>query len=223
MTSGNHRTKLRRMPARGSYDRKLIDEILKDSFVAHVGFVVDTQPFVIPTLYAPHADGVYLHGSAVSRMLRTLDTGTPCCVTVTIVDGLVFARSAFNHSMNYRSVVAFGTARALAEESEKVSALKRISEHVVHGRWAEVRLPNSKELKATTVINFTIEEASAKVRSGPPIDDDEDYTMAVWAGVVPLVLERGTPVPDPLLPREIAVPTSVDGFCSARVRHDHVG
>ena len=207
------------MPNRGSYDSAVVHQILKSSILAHVGFIVDDQPFVIPTLYAPHPEGVYLHGSAVSRMLKVLDKSVSCCVTVTIVDGLVLARSAFNHSMNYRSVVAFGTARMIDEE-QKVEALKAISEHVVEGRWAEVRGPSSKELKATTVLTFTIEEASAKIRSGPPIDDDEDYSMTVWAGVVPLFVERGTPVPDPLLPQDIAVPTSVDRFCSPRIRHD---
>jgi nitroimidazol reductase NimA-like FMN-containing flavoprotein (pyridoxamine 5'-phosphate oxidase superfamily) len=190
------RTQLRRLPARGSHDAQTVYAILDAAFLAHVGFVVDQQPFVIPTLYGRDGDKLYLHGSAASRMLRTLDAGAPTCVTVTLVDGLVLARSAFHHSMNYRSVTAFGTARAIADPAEKTRALRVISEHLIAGRWDDVRGPSEKELKATAVLEFAIEEASAKVRTGPPIDDEEDYALPVWAGVLPLKLEAGDPEPD---------------------------
>ena len=167
--------------------------------MAHVGFAVGGQPFVIPTLYGRRDQTLYLHGSAASRMLRELGQGIAACVTVTLVDGLVLARSAFHHSMNYRSVVAFGTARKVQEDVEKNEALRLVSEQVVAGRWNDVRLPTAKELKATSVLAFEIEEASAKVRSGPPKDDEEDYDLPIWAGVVPIVTWRGEAVSDPLL------------------------
>jgi nitroimidazol reductase NimA-like FMN-containing flavoprotein (pyridoxamine 5'-phosphate oxidase superfamily) len=189
------RTELRRLPKRGSYDSKTIYEILDAAFLAHVGFSVDGQPFVIPTLYGRDGDKLYLHGSAASRMLRELETGVPACVTATLVDGLVLARSAFHHSMNYRSVVAFGTARKLADPVRKTEALRVISEHVVTGRWNDVRRPSEKELKATTVLEFSIEEASAKVRTGPPVDDEEDYVLPIWAGVVARITD-GVAEPD---------------------------
>ncbi|HZU28013.1 MAG TPA: pyridoxamine 5'-phosphate oxidase family protein [Bryobacteraceae bacterium] len=189
------RTQLKRLPNRGSHDAETIHAILDAGFLAHVGFQVDGQPFVIPTLCGRDGDKLYLHGSAASRMLRTLDAGVPACVTVTLVDGLVLARSAFHHSMNYRSVTAFGTARAIADEGEKTRALRIISEHLIAGRWNDVRGPSEKELKATAALAFTIEEASAKIRTGPPIDDEEDYALPVWAGVLPLRLEAGAPIP----------------------------
>jgi nitroimidazol reductase NimA-like FMN-containing flavoprotein (pyridoxamine 5'-phosphate oxidase superfamily) len=177
----------------------VIQEILDAGFLAHVGFLVAGQPFVIPTLYGRDGDKLYLHGSAASRMLHELETGVPVCVTVTLVDGLVLARSAFHHSMNYRSVVAFGTARRIVEPDLKVLALRVISEHLIAGRWNDVRGPSEKELKATAVLEFVMEEASAKIRTGPPLDDEEDYSLPVWAGVVPLRMEAATPVPDPRL------------------------
>ena len=161
-----------------------------------MGFQVEGQPFVIPTLYGRDGDTLYLHGSAASRMLRELDTGMPACVTVTLVDGLVLARSAFNHSMNYRSVVAFGTAKKVADAAEKTRALNVISEHVLKGRWKDVRGPTEQELKATAVLRFSIDEASAKVRQGPPLDDEEDYVLPVWAGVLPLKLTAQEPIAD---------------------------
>jgi nitroimidazol reductase NimA-like FMN-containing flavoprotein (pyridoxamine 5'-phosphate oxidase superfamily) len=193
------RTQLRRLPKRGSHDPDTIHRILDAAFLAHVGFNVNGQPFVIPTLYGREEDRLYLHGSAASRMLREMETGAPACVTVTLVDGLVLARSAFHHSINYRSVVAFGTARSIGEPEEKARALRVISEHLIAGRWADVREPAEKELKATSVLEFSIEEASAKVRTGPPVDDAEDYALPVWAGVLPLELTAGPPAADPQL------------------------
>lgn len=203
------RTKVRRLPARGSNEWKDICAILDAGFLAHVGFAVNGQPFVIPTLYGRKDETIYLHGSAASRMMRELETGIAACVTVTLVDGLVLARSAFHHSMNYRSVVAFGTAQKLQDDSEKNEALRIVSERVIEGRWDDVRLPTAKELKATTVLAFQIEEASAKVRTGPPKDDEEDYTLPVWAGVVPVTLQRGEPIADPRLVANVPLPRYV--------------
>lgn len=201
------RTKVRRLPARGSNEWSEICNILDAGFLAHVGFVVDGQPFVIPTLFGRHEETLYLHGSAASRMLRELEHGIAACVTVTLVDGLVLARSAFHHSMNYRSVVAFGTARKIQDDSEKKEALRVVSEQVVAGRWNDVRLPTPQELKATSVLAFAIEEASAKVRTGPPKDDAEDYALPIWAGVVPMSIQRGEAIADPLLTVDVAVPS----------------
>jgi nitroimidazol reductase NimA-like FMN-containing flavoprotein (pyridoxamine 5'-phosphate oxidase superfamily) len=206
------RSQVRRLPKRGSHEAELIREILDAGFLAHVGFCVDGQPFVIPTLFGRKEDELYLHGSAASRMLRELETGVQACVTVTVVDGLVLARSAFHHSMNYRSVVAFGTAKKIEDAEQKNEALRTISEHLIAGRWAEVREPTEKELKATGVLKFTIEEASAKVRTGPPIDDEEDYALSVWAGVLPVTLRAGTPVPDERLSAVVTVPDYVSQY-----------
>jgi uncharacterized protein len=203
------RTKLGRLPNRGSHEAETIHAILDASFLAHVGFQMEGQPFVIPTLFGREDDKLYLHGSAASRMLRGLETGIPACVTVTIVDGLVLARSAFHHSMNYRSVVAFGTARKIEGAEEKTHALRVISEHLIAGRWNDVRGPSEKELKATAVLEFCIVEASAKVRTGPPVDDEEDYSLPVWAGVVPLQMEAKAAVPDPRLTASVEVPPYV--------------
>jgi nitroimidazol reductase NimA-like FMN-containing flavoprotein (pyridoxamine 5'-phosphate oxidase superfamily) len=190
------RTKLRRLPKRGTHDRPTIDAILDEALISHVGFVHDGKPAVIPTLHARVGDEVLIHGSAASRMLRALATGIDACLTATLIDGLVLARSAFHHSINYRSVVLYGTARLVEEPDERERALEAFTERLVPGRWAEVRWPTRKELKATTVLRLPIEEGSAKVRSGPPIDDEPDYALDVWAGVVPLTLTRGVPVPD---------------------------
>lgn len=200
------RSQLRRLPKRGSHEDETIYAILDAGFLAHVGFQTNGQPFVIPTLYGRDGRKLYLHGSAASRMLRELETGVPACVTVTLVDGLVLARSAFHHSMNYRSVVAFGVARAIGDPAEKTRALRIISEHLMPGRWNDVRGPSDKELKATAVLEFSIEEASAKVREGPPLDDEDDYKLPVWAGTVPLRLEAQSPVPDSRLPEGIEIP-----------------
>jgi nitroimidazol reductase NimA-like FMN-containing flavoprotein (pyridoxamine 5'-phosphate oxidase superfamily) len=203
------RTELRRIPNRGSHDWETINQILDAGFLAHVGFCVDGQTFVIPTLYGRDGEKLYLHGSAVSRMLRKLETGIPTCVTVTLVDGLVLARSAFHHSMNYRSVVAFGSARKIAEPEQKVESLRIISEHIISGRWADVRKPSEKELKATTVLEFSISEASSKVRSGPPLDDESDYELPVWAGVLPLAMKFRPPIPDNRLIKGVNLPVYV--------------
>jgi hypothetical protein len=197
------------LPARGSHDRQIVDAILDAAFVAHVGFVVDGQPFVIPTLFGRAGDKLYLHGSAASRMLRTLEAGVPVCLTVTLVDGLVLARSAFHHSMNYRSVVIFGTARKIDDPEQKNEALRVISEHLIAGRWEQVRPPSSQELKATAVLEVTIEEASAKTRTGGPVDDEEDYALPVWAGVLPLKLMAGEPEPDARLAEGIELPANI--------------
>jgi uncharacterized protein len=203
------RTQLRRLPKRGSHEAEVIHSILDSAFLAHIGFQVNEQPFVIPTLFGREGEKLYLHGSSVSRMLGELEKGFPACITVTLVDGMVLARSGFHHSINYRSVVAFGTARKVADAEKKVHALRIISEHVIAGRWDEVRGPNEQELKATAVLEFSIEEASAKIRQGPPLDDEEDYTLPVWAGVLPLMLEAKAPIPDPRLPDGIAPPEYV--------------
>jgi nitroimidazol reductase NimA-like FMN-containing flavoprotein (pyridoxamine 5'-phosphate oxidase superfamily) len=200
------RTKLKRLPKRGHFDRETVYAILDEGFICHVGFAPQGQPFVIPTGYARVDDKLYIHGSQASRMLRTLSGGLDACVTVTIVDGLVLARSAFHHSINYRSVVIFGRATIIEDREEKIAALVALSEHIVRGRWADVREPNEEELIKTTVLELPLVEASAKVRTGPPIDDEEDYALPMWAGVVPLSLQAGTPINDPRLPEGIEVP-----------------
>ena len=200
------RTTLKRLPKRGSHERRLIYQILDEGFVCHVGFAVGGRPFVIPTGYARVGDTLYIHGSAVSRMLRALKDGVEACVTVTLIDGLVLARSAFHHSMNYRSVVVFGRASVVEEAREKLEALRAFSEHMIPGRWAEVREPNEGELKATLVLRLPLVEASAKVRTGPPLDDEEDYRLPVWAGEVPLRLTAGAPVADARLEAEVEPP-----------------
>ena len=194
--SPTSRTRLVREPERAVYDREAAYKILDEGFICHVGFVVDGQPFVIPTGYGRSGDNLYIHGSAASRMLRNLDQGVPVCVTVTLLDGLVLARSIFNHSMNYRSVVILGTATAVTDPGEKLQALRLLSEHILPGRWTESRQPNEKELKATTALRLPIQEFSAKVRQGPPIDDPEDYGFQTWAGVLPLAILPGDPVRD---------------------------
>jgi len=206
------RSVLRRLPKRGSHELKDVYAILDAAFLAHVGFNVNGQPFVIPTLYGREGDRLYLHGSAASRMLRELESGAAACVTVTLVDGLVLARSAFHHSMNYRSVVAFGTARKLDDAAQKTHALSVISENVIAGRWRDVRGPTENELKATTVLEFAIEEASAKVRTGPPLDEEEDYALPVWAGVLALRLEARRLEPDPRLHDATLVPDYVSRY-----------
>jgi uncharacterized protein len=203
------RTEFRRIPGRGSHDLDTINAILDAGFLAHVGFCVDDQPYVIPTLYGRDGEKLYLHGSAASRMLGRLQTGIPGCIAVTLVDGLVLARSAFHHSMNYRSVVAFGTAHKIDEPAQKTRALRVISEHLIAGRWDDVRSPTEMELKATAVMEFFIEEASAKIRTGPPLDDEEDYHLPVWAGVLPLSLKAKPPARDSRLTNGVAVPDYV--------------
>ncbi|MBK9156106.1 MAG: pyridoxamine 5'-phosphate oxidase family protein [Chloracidobacterium sp.] len=206
------RTKVKRLPARGAYDRETIYPILDEAFICHVGFVVDGQPYVIPTAFARIGDDLYIHGSSASRMLRSISKGIDICVTVTLVDGLVLARSAFHHSINYRSVVVLGKATLVEDADEKEKALEAFTEHLIPGRWPEIRWPNELELKATSVLKLPIEEASAKVRTGDPKDDDEDYVMNVWAGVIPLTTAAGTPVPDSLLNDGITIPEHVTNY-----------
>ena len=198
------RTQVRRLPKRGVYDKALVHSILDEGFICHVGFAVDGQPFVIPTGYARVAGQLYFHGSAASRMLRTLDSGVDVCITVTLLDALVLARSGFHHSMNYRSVVMFGRARLVTDPKEKLEALRALTDHFVPGRWDEVRPPTDQELKATSVLALPLEEVSAKIRSGPPIDDEEDYALPVWGGLVPLHTRVGEPIADGKTPAGIA-------------------
>jgi nitroimidazol reductase NimA-like FMN-containing flavoprotein (pyridoxamine 5'-phosphate oxidase superfamily) len=198
------RTRLRRLPKRGTFDRHEIYRILDEGFVCHVAFVANGQPYAIPTGYARVEDVVYVHGSAASRMLRTLASGIDVCVTVTLVDGLVLARSAFHHSMNYRSVVILGKARLVEDPAEKRAALRAFTNHIIAGRWDSLRPVTDQEVAATSVLEVPVAEASAKVRTGPPIDEDEDLSWPVWAGVIPLSLQRGTPVPDAHVPAGLA-------------------
>ncbi|HUJ40275.1 MAG TPA: pyridoxamine 5'-phosphate oxidase family protein [Candidatus Acidoferrales bacterium] len=195
---------MERLPERGQYDREAIHAILDQSFLCHVGFVVDGQPFVIPTSYGRAGDVLYVHGSAASRMLRNLAGGIPVCITVTLLDGLVVARSLFHSSMNYRSVVLLGTARPVTDAEEKIRGLRAVSEQIFPGRWNDARQPNEQELKATSVLAIPLGEASAKVRTGPPSDEEEDYALPIWAGLVPLRMTAEAPVPDPALPADVA-------------------
>jgi nitroimidazol reductase NimA-like FMN-containing flavoprotein (pyridoxamine 5'-phosphate oxidase superfamily) len=197
VTAPSTRSRVRRAPSRADYARETIDAILDEALVAHLGFAIDDQPYVIPTLHARVGDVVYVHGSSASRAIRGLTRGLNACLTVTLLDGLVLARSAFHHSMNYRSVVVLGAARPVEGPEERLAALEAFTERLVPGRWAEVRAPTPQELKGTRVLALDLTEASAKVRTGPPVDDDEDYALDVWAGVIPLALTAGAPVPDP--------------------------
>jgi nitroimidazol reductase NimA-like FMN-containing flavoprotein (pyridoxamine 5'-phosphate oxidase superfamily) len=201
-----------REPQRAVYDRAAVYQILDEGFLCHVGFAVDGQSYVIPTGYGRQGDNLYIHGSAASRMLRSLDQGISICVTVTLLDGLVLARSIFNHSMNYRSVMVLGTAVLVDDPKEKLEALIALSEHILPGRWAESRPPTEKELKATSVLRLPIGEFSAKVREGGVIDDEEDYTFPTWAGVVPLQMVAGEPISDVRLVPGQAVPAYVKNY-----------
>ncbi|HEY6944416.1 MAG TPA: pyridoxamine 5'-phosphate oxidase family protein [Candidatus Acidoferrum sp.] len=202
----SERTRVVREPDRGVYDRESIYKILDEGFICHVGFSVDGQPYVIPTLFARVGDALYFHGSAASRMLRNLSEGIPVCVTVTLVDGFVLARSVFNHSMNYRSVVVLGRATRVDEPQEKLEALHGFTEKILPKRWNDARQPSEKELKATSILRLPLTEVSAKVRTGPPMDDDPDYALPVWAGVIPVHLSFGSPVPDERCDLSIPLP-----------------
>jgi len=208
------RTRVVREAHRGVYDREAVYRILDEGFLCHVGFVADGQPFVIPTSYGRKDANLYLHGSAASRMLRQLQTndGAPVCVTVTLLDGLVLARSIFNHSMNYRSVVILGKAALVDDPEEKLAALRVLSEHILPGRWDDVRQPNQRELKQTSVLRLPIEEFSAKVRTGPPIDEEEDYSFPTWAGVIPLQIKSSKIIPDPRLDPARQAPEHVQHY-----------
>jgi len=204
-----NRTQLRRLPKRGIFDREAIYKILDEGFVCHVGFSIGAKTFVIPTGYARVGDRLLIHGSSVSRMLRAMSDGVEVCATVTLIDGLVLARSAFHHSVNYRSVIVFGTASLVSDEDEKIEALRAFTEHIVPGRWQEVRPPNKGELAATAVLSLPIREASAKVRTGDPVDAEEDYALDVWAGVIPLKLRADVPKNDARLKNGITAPRYV--------------
>ncbi|MBI4780888.1 MAG: pyridoxamine 5'-phosphate oxidase family protein [Oscillatoriophycideae cyanobacterium NC_groundwater_1537_Pr4_S-0.65um_50_18] len=206
------RSQIKRLPQRGEYDRATIHQILDEGLVCHVGFAVDAQPFVIPTAYGRVGDRLYIHGSPASRMLRTLKESVEVCVTVTLLDGLVLARSAFHHSMNYRSVVVFGAATIVQDAAEKLAALKAFTEHVVPGSWSTVRLPTPQEVAGTLVLSLPLTEASAKIRTGAPVDDEADYALPIWAGELPLRLVASAPVPDPRLSPEIEPPPYVQHY-----------
>jgi nitroimidazol reductase NimA-like FMN-containing flavoprotein (pyridoxamine 5'-phosphate oxidase superfamily) len=203
------RTEVHRLPLRGTYDRETIDAILDEGLICHVGFVSDGSPFVIPTGYGRDGDRLLIHGSAASRMLRALSMGAEACITVTLLDGLVLARSAFHHSMNYRSVVVLANGTLIDEPEAKMAALRVITERLVPGRWDGVRQPTPQEMKGTTVLSFPINEASAKVRVGPPKDDEEDYALPIWAGVLPLSLVPGAPIADERNLPEVELPDYV--------------
>lgn len=206
------RTRVVREADRAVYDREAVYRILDEGFLCHVGFSVDGQPFVIPTSYGRKDASLYIHGSAASRMLRQMKDAVPVCVTVTLLDGLVLARSVFNHSMNYRSVVILGKATLVDDPEEKLAALRALSEHILPGRWDDSRQPNERELKATSVLRLPIEEFSAKVRTGPPIDDEEDYSFPTWAGVLPLETTAGSPINDPRLDSKQEIPNYLRNY-----------
>lgn len=212
----SRRVRVRRLPDRGRYDRAAVDAILDEALACHLGFVHDGQPYVVPTLHARAGDRVYVHGSAASRALRTVSGGVPACLTATLVDGVVLARTIFNQSINYRSVMVLGTATPVADPDEKLAALERFSEQVVPGRWADARGPTAQELKATTILWLPLDECSAKVRTGPPGDEGDDLELDVWAGVVPLRLEALPPVPDPRLRAGLAPPAYALDLLAAR-------
>ncbi|HBQ97814.1 MULTISPECIES: pyridoxamine 5'-phosphate oxidase family protein [unclassified Roseofilum] len=203
------RSAVKRNPKRGCYDRATIDQILDEALVIHVGFMAHNQPFVIPMSYGRDGDRLYIHGAVASRMLKNLEQGIEICVSATILDGIVIARSLFHHSMNYRSVMLFGRATLVDDEQEKRHALKILSEHIVPGQWEQARQPTPAEMKATTVLAFPIEEGSAKVRSGDPKDDAADYELPIWAGQLPLKLTPGVPIPDSQLRSDITVPENL--------------
>lgn len=217
MTAGSERSRVRRVSERAAYERATIDAILDEALVCHVAFTDDGLPVVIPTLHARVEDHVYLHGSVAGRLMRTLAAGAPVAVAVTLIDGLVLARSAFHHSMNYRSVVLFGTAEAIEDRQPKLAAMKALTEKLIPGRWDSIRPPSDAEFRQTLMVRIPIDEASAKIRNGPPGDDEADLERGVWAGVVPLSLRAGPAEPDPGLPDAIEIPAHirrlVERFC----------
>ena len=210
--STTEKNRIMRLPKRGHYDQETIYRILDEALICHVGFAAEGQPYVIPTNFARVDDTIILHGAKASRLLKHIEAGNPVCVEATIVDGLVLARSVFHHSVNYRSVVLFGTGRLLEADGEKLAALEAVTEHLVPGRWREARQPNRKELNATSVISIKIDAASAKVRLGPPVDEEEDYTLPVWAGVLPLQELPAAPIRDELQTEEIILPEYIAGY-----------
>ena len=210
------RSRIRRVPKRGQYDKETIYRILDEGLVCHVGLVEDHQPVVIPMNYARCDDALILHGAPASRLLRHVQAGNPVCVTVTLLDGLVLARSVYHHSMNYRSVVVYGRGRLIEAEQEKLAALETLTDHILRGRWQDARKPNRQELEATAVVSIAIEDASAKVRTGPPADDEADYQLPVWAGVLPIHQQALTPVSDPRLRKDIPIPSAVANYRRTR-------
>ncbi|WP_111709361.1 pyridoxamine 5'-phosphate oxidase family protein [Lutibacter citreus] len=203
------RIKVKRAPKRGFYDEETIHKILDANFICQVAFVHNGYPVIIPTIYGRKGDSIYIHGATVSRMLVELEKGFQISLSITQMDGIVLARSAFHHSLNYQSVTVFGNAELVLSEDERMEALKIISDQIIPNRWEEVRLPNKKEMKATKVIRIPITEASAKIRKGPPIDDRADYELPIWAGVIPIKTKYGNPIPDLALKEEIKSPKSV--------------
>jgi uncharacterized protein len=203
------KTRINRLPKRGHYDRETIYAILDEALICHVGFVEGGQPYVIPINFARMDDRIILHGAKASRLLKHIEAGHPVCVEATLVDGLVLARSVFHHSVNYRSVVLFGTGHGIEDEQEKMAALEAVTEHLIPGRWKEARLPNKKEMKATRVVAIQIDEASAKVRVGPPVDEEEDYALPVWAGLLPLQELPAAPIRDELQSQDVALPNYI--------------
>lgn len=210
--SKTKKNRIHRLPKRGHYDCETIYSILDEALICHVGFAENGQPYVIPINFARLGDTIILHGAKASRLLKHVEAGHPVCVEVTIIDGLVLARSVFNHSVNYRSVVLFGTGRLIVDEGEKLAALEAVTEHLIPGRWKEARLPTAKELNATSVVSIQINEASAKVRVGPPVDEEEDYTLPVWAGVLPLQEVALSPLQDELQSTLIPLPAYVEEY-----------
>jgi nitroimidazol reductase NimA-like FMN-containing flavoprotein (pyridoxamine 5'-phosphate oxidase superfamily) len=206
------RNRIKRLPQRGQYDRETIYQILDEALICHVGFVDKRQPYVIPINFARVEDSIVIHGAKASRLLKHIQAGHPICVEATIVDGLVLARSVFHHSVNYRSVAVFGKGRLIEEEQEKLAALRAVTEHLIPGRWEEARLPNRKELNATSVVSIKIDEASAKVRVGPPVDEEEDYALRVWAGLLPLKELPLAPIHDELQSEKILLPDYIAGY-----------
>ncbi|MBV6623366.1 MAG: pyridoxamine 5'-phosphate oxidase family protein [Rivularia sp. (in: Bacteria)] len=206
------RSKIKRLPKRGNYETQVIYNILDEALICHVGFTLNNQPFVIPTAYGRIDNKLYIHGSPASRMLRTLNQGIEVCVTVTLLDGLVLARSAFHHSMNYRSVVIFGTATLVNDTEEKNEALRAFTEHIIPGRWQEVRQPNKQELQGTMVLSLPLTEASAKLRTGNPVDDEADYDLPVWAGVLPLQMVPGKAIDDERLIAGVEIPYYIKNY-----------
>lgn len=206
------RTKVCRLPKRGNYDRATVYQILDEAMICHFGFVSEGQPYVIPTGFGRAGDMLFVHGSAASRMLGAAAEGIPVCITVTLLDALVLARSAFHHSMNYRSVVILGNARAVVTDEEKLEALRVFTEHIVPGRWNDIRQPTAQEIKGTSVLAVRLEEVSAKIRTGPPVDDDEDYALSIWAGLLPLHLAPGTPESDPRLMHRVDPPSYITNY-----------
>lgn len=209
-------TRINRLPKRGHYDRETIYQVLDEALICHVGFVEDGQPYVIPINFTRVDDTIVLHGAKASRLLKHIEAGHPVCVEATIVDGLVLARSVFHHSVNYRSVVLFGKGCPVEGEVEKLAALKAITEHLIPGRWEDVRLPNRKEMNATRVVAIKIDEASAKVRVGPPVDEEEDYALPVWAGILPLQETPLSPISDELLAEKVPLPEYVERYSRKR-------